>query len=264
MKKTFLLFLGIIVLAVTNSAAGILIVEGKYLSKNLFVQNGYAGNGVGFCTYEIKINGKVSADEINSSAFEIDFAASNIKVGAPVVVEIKYKDDCMPKILNPEDIKPKATFDVVDITITKGGLLSWSTKNETGSLPYVVEQFRWNKWIPVGEVQGTGSTLVNNYSFQTTAHSGENKFRVKQKGNGNVVRLSPNVTYQSAVKQPSFELQKDSQTISFSEETMYEVYDAFGNIVKRGFSNNVSISNMPKGNYYLCYDNQMADFHKKR
>src|SRR3954466_4279593 len=133
MKKSFLLFLVIFVLAATNSTAGVLILEGKYQSKNLYVQNGYAGNGVGFCTYEIRINGKISSDEINSSAFEIDFEASNIKLGASVIVEIKYKDDCMPKILNPDDIKPKATFDVVDIAITKAGLLSWSTKNETGS-----------------------------------------------------------------------------------------------------------------------------------
>ena len=264
MKKSFLLFLSIFVLTVTKSVSGVLVLEGKYQSKNLYVQNGYAGSGVGFCTYEIRINGKISADEINSSAFEIDFEASNIKPGAPVIVEIKYKDDCMPKILNPDDIKPKATFDVVEINITKNGLLSWSTKNETGSLPYIIEQFRWNKWIPVGEVQGTGSTTINNYSFQTTFHSGENKFRVKQKGNGNIVRLSPNVTIASAIKQPTFALQNDAQSISFSEETMFEVYDAFGNIVKRGFSNNVSISNMPKGDYYLCYDNQIADSRKKR
>src|SRR3954471_15268048 len=231
MKKSFLLFLVIFVLAATNSTAGVLILEGKYQSKNLYVQNGYAGNGVGFCTYEIRINGKISSDEINSSAFEIDFEASNIKLGASVIVEIKYKDDCMPKILNPDDIKPKATFDVVDIAITKAGLLSWSTKNETGSLPYIVEQFRWNKWIPVGEVQGAGLTTVNNYSFQTTAHSGENKFRVKQKGLGNLVRLSPNVTFTSTLKQPTFALQSDAQSIAFSNETMSEVYDAFGNIV---------------------------------
>lgn len=262
MKKSSFFFTAMFVLAAVHGISGVLILEGKYQSKNLFVQNGYAGSGVGFCTYEIRINGKISPDELNSSAFEIDFAASEIKPGTPVIVEIKYKDDCMPKILNPEDIKPKATFDVVEIAINKGGLLSWSTKNETGSLPYVVEQFRWNKWIPVGEVQGTGLTTVNNYSFQTTAHSGENKFRVKQKGYG-AVKLSNNVSFTSNLQQPSYEVKRDNSAILFSGETMYEVYDAYGNIVKRGFGGNLDISNLSKGNYYLCFDNVLADFGKK-
>ncbi len=261
MKKLFI-FLGMLFLLSAQSFGGILILEGKYQSKNLFVQNGYAANGVGFCTYEIRINGKVSPDELNSSAFEIDFAASDIKPGTPIVVEILYKDDCMPKILNLEDIKPKATFDVVNISIDNKGLLNWSTTSETGSLPFIVEQFRWNKWIPVGEVQGSGLPTLNNYSFQTTAHSGENKFRVKQKGYG-ALRLSNNVTFNSTVKQPTYIVNKQNSAIQFSGETLFEVYDAYGNIVKRGFGDNLDISNLTKGNYYLCFDNVLADFKKK-
>ena len=262
MKKSCLFLLALFSLICFQGVSGVIILEGKYQSKNLFVQNGYAGSGVGFCTYEIRINGKVSPDELNSSAFEIDFAASEIKPGTPVIVEIKYKDDCMPKVLNPEDIKPKATFEIVDIAIHKNGLLSWSTKNETGSLPYTIEQYRWNKWIPVGEVEGTGLATVNNYSFQASTHSGENKFRVKQKGYG-AVKLSNSVSFISSMAQPTFEIQKDNAAIVFSIETLYEVYDAYGNIVKRGFGGNLDISNLPKGNYYLCFDNVMADFRKK-
>lgn len=260
MKKSHLPLL--IVFAITAEAhAGVLILEGKYQSKNLYVQNGYAGSGVGFCAYEVRINGKVSPDELNSGAFEIDFAASQIKPGTPVVVEIAYKDDCMPKILNPEDIKPQATFEMISMNIDQSGLLTWSTKNETGSLPYVVEQFRWNKWIPVGEVQGTGSSTVNSYSFQTTAHSGENKFRLKQKGYG-AVKLSNNIGFVSALKQPTHQL-KDNSSILFSAETLYEVYDAYGNIVKRGFGERLDITNLQRGNYYLCFDNVLSDFKKK-
>lgn len=264
MKKSFLLFLSIFVLTVTKSVSGVLVLEGKYQSKNLYVQNGYAGSGVGFCTYEIRINGKISADEINSSAFEIDFEASNIKPGAPVIVEIKYKDDCMPKILNPDDIKPKATFDVVEINITKNGLLSWSTKNETGSLPYIIEQFRWNKWIPVGEVKGSGSMESNTYSFQTTAHSGENKFRVKQVGLGATPKVSSPVIINSGTDKPSYMITKDNKAIQYTIETDFEIYDAFGSVVKKGFGKQTDIANLPKGKYYLCYDNQVSEFDKKK
>jgi hypothetical protein len=261
MKK--ILFLSIVICAsLSNTFAGILLLEGKYQDKNLYVQNGYAGNGVGFCTYEVTINGTTTTDEIYSSAFEIDFTAFQIKPGTPVVVEIKHKDDCTPKVLNPEALKSKATFEVISINIDKKGLLNWTTKNEMGSLPYVIEQFRWSKWIPVGEVQGLGKMDKNTYEFQTTAHSGENKFRVKQIGYGAIAKVSENVTFISTVAQPTYTVDKAASDIEFSGETMYEIYDAYGNIIKRGYGNNLNIATLARGSYYLCYDNSMADFIK--
>jgi hypothetical protein len=252
-----------VITTAASSFAGVIVVEGKYQDKNLYVQNGYSGSGVGFCTYEVTINGKTTTDEVNSSAFEIDFKAYQIVPGTPVVVEIRHKDDCSPKVLNPEALKPKATFQVINISIDKDGLLKWSTKNEMGSLPYVVEQFRWNKWIPVGEVQGGGKMDNNSYTFQTTAHSGENKFRVKQIGYGGIPKSSDNVSFVSTIGQPTYTISKDKSGIKFSGETLYEVYDAYGNVVKRGFGNDLNITTLNKGSYYLCYDNIMADFAKK-
>ncbi|MBL7884086.1 MAG: hypothetical protein JNL69_08450 [Bacteroidia bacterium] len=260
MKKIILFFISLFVFTATTQA-GSIVVEGKFQDKNLYIQNGYSGNGVGFCTYEIIINGQVSTDEVNSSAFEIDFSAFEIKPGTPVTVEIRHKDDCSPKVLNPEALKPRATFEVVTINVDKNGLLNWETKNEMGSLPYIVEQFRWNKWIPIGEVKGNGTMEKNTYSFQTTAHSGENKFRVKQVGYGSVAKTSSSVSYVSTISQPSYT--KNSANIQFSGETLYEVFDAYGNVVKRGFGNTLAIDNLAKGDYYLCYDNIMADFKKK-
>ncbi|MBA3971607.1 MAG: hypothetical protein H0X46_05590 [Bacteroidetes bacterium] len=258
-----LLFLTSFLFSFSSAFAGIIVVEGKYQDKNLYVQNGYAGNGVGFCTYEVTINGKTSSDEVNSSAFEIDFAAFAIKPGTPVVVEIRHKDDCSPKVLNPEALKPKATFEVINISIDKNGLLNWATKNEMGSLPYIVEQYRWNKWIPVGEVKGGGIIENNTYSFQTASHSGENKYRVKQVGYGGLSKSSTNVAYVSAVGQPTYTMGKKGDEIEFSTETMYEVFDAYGNVIKRGFGSKLDIANLTKGAYYLCYDNIMTDFKKK-
>jgi hypothetical protein len=166
--------------------------------------------------------------------------------------------------LNPEALKPKATFEVVNINIDKNGLLNWNTKNEMGSLQYVVEQYRWNKWIPVGEVKGGGSMDNNSYSFQTTSHSGENKFRVKQVGYGGVAKMSSNVTFVSSTGQPTYTMDKSGNNIEFSAETMYEVFDEYGNVIKRGYGNKLDIANLTKGAYYLCYDNIMTDFVKRR
>ena len=46
-------------------------------------------------------------------------------------------------------------------------------------------------------------------------------------------------------------------------ETMYEIYDQYGNIVKRGFASTIDVSNLVKGGYFLNYDNKMGEFIKK-
>ncbi len=259
MRKIAAFFILTFYVGVTN--AGVIIIEGKYQNKNLFVQNFFGNSGVGFCAQEVKVNGRITTDETNSSAFEIDLAALQLKFGENVVVEIYHKDGCVPKILNPDDLKPKPTFDVLAITVSETGLLKWTTQNESGSLPFIIETFKWNKWVPVGEVNGKGTPGVNEYAFQVAMHSGANKFRVKQKGSDDMPRYSKDVSVNSNSQKPSFALSKN-KSIDFSAETAYEVYDAYGVVVKKGFGKMVSIDNLKKGTYYLCYDNDVKEFSK--
>jgi hypothetical protein len=262
MKRVLFTLSALLILSFAQ-ASGVIVIEGKYQNKNLYVQNGFSGSGVGYCAYEVTINGRTTTDEVNSSAFEIDFSQFQIKPGTEVVVEIKHKEDCAPKILNPEVIKPKATFEVAAMNVTAEGLLKWSTTNEMGSLPYIVEQFRWNKWIKVGEVEGKGTPSANEYSFKVTPHSGENKFRVKQVGYGGQNKVSQVVTLNSTLPQLTFSANKNYTDVMFSGDTMYEIYDAYGTILKKGYGTSVKMDNLPKGNYYLCYDNTMTELKKK-
>lgn len=262
MKRVLFTLSALLIIAAAH-ASGVIVIEGKYQNKNLYVQNGFSGTGVGFCAYEVTINGRTTTDEVNSSAFEIDFSQFQIAPGTAVVVEIKHKEGCAPKILNPEVIKPKATFEVTSINITSDGLLKWSTTSEMGSLPFIIEQFRWNKWIKIGEVEGKGTPGSNDYTFKVTAHSGENKFRVKQVGYGGQSKVSQVVTLSSTLPQLTFTANKNYTDIMFSGDTMYEIYDAYGTILKKGYGTSVKMDNLPKGNYYLCYDNTMAELKKK-
>ncbi|HVA98854.1 MAG TPA: hypothetical protein VNG53_08165 [Bacteroidia bacterium] len=262
-KKGFL-FLALAMLVMPFcSTAGVIVLEGNYQGKNLYVQNPFASSGVGFCVTEVTVNDQVTTDEIASSAFEIDFANLQLKIGDKVVVKIKHKDDCMPKVLNEEVLKPKSTFNVVSMSVDKSGLLKWSTTGETGKLTYTVEQFRWNKWVPVGEVDGIGTSGTNQYSFKITPHSGKNKFRIKQVDYTGQPRVSQPVEYQSNIPVVTFTPEKVSKMIEFSDATMYEIYDQYGNIVKKGFGKEIDATNMPKGVYYLNYDDKMGNFIKK-
>ncbi len=246
------------------SNAGVLIVEGKYQNKNLFVQNGFGGSGIGYCAFQVRVNGQVTTDEVNSTAFEVDLMAFKLQMGDKVVIEIEHKEGCQPRILNPDALKPSPTYEITSISITTDGLLKWKAKNEGGALPYVVEQYKWNKWVYAGEVPGVGTPEENSYSFRVNAHSGENKYRLKQIGSGYNPRLSMNVSYSSLMEKPNYQVTQDGKEIRFSTETAYEVYDYYGSVVKKGYEKSIDLENLKRGKYFLCYDNAVTEIEKKK
>ncbi|MCU0435501.1 MAG: hypothetical protein MUC87_18730 [Bacteroidia bacterium] len=262
--RPLLIFAMLLTGAGAANAAQALLVEGKYQSKNLYVQNALNDGGIGYCVYEVRVNGQVSTDEVNSSAFEIDLRNFNLKPGDQVEVQLFHKDGCSPKVLNPEALKPRPTFNTESISITPGGLLTWSTTGETGSLTYIIEQYRWNKWVYVGEIQGVGTAVKNNYSFQTTPHSGENRFRVKQLGFGREVRYTPEVKFTSTIEAVTYTQSKDSKQIMLSAQTLYEMYDPYGNVVLKGYGSSINIAQFGPGEYFLCYDNKMTPISRKK
>ncbi|MBK9514872.1 MAG: hypothetical protein IPO05_14885 [Flavobacteriales bacterium] len=245
--------------------AGTIVLEGHFQGKNLFIQNPFSEAGVGFCVFEITVNDQIATDEINSSAFEVDMNNFGLKVGDAVVVKIKHKDGCTPVVLNPEVLKPRSTFDIVKQSIASDGTFTWSTTNETGELPYVVEQKRWNKWVKVGEVMGAGKPGEHTYSFKVTPHHGENTFRVKQVDLTKKARYSEAVRYtDSSVAMVTWSPVKPKDVITFSANTLYEIYDQYGNIVKRGYGNSIDVTTLKKDMYYLNYDNKTGETFIKR
>lgn len=243
-------------------------VEGNFQGKNLYIQNPESDDGFGFCATRVTVNGNPISDGINSSAFEIDFAKLGINVGEEVVVVIEHGISCKPKILNPEVLKPKSTYEIQNINVSPDGLLKWKTTKEQGKLPYVIEQYRWNKWIAIGEIDGVGTPEEHSYEFKVSPHFGENKLRVVQTDHTGKKRTSKAVTFTSDLKEPSMSPIKVRNDITFSAggspvETKYEIYDAYGNIVKKGVGSKVDCSNLKKGAYYINYDNKNEKFLKK-
>ena len=243
--------------------AGIVVVEGKYQNKNIYVQNAYSQAGVGYCTYAVYVNGKLTNDEVNSTAFEVDLSQLQLKYGQDVTIKIYHRDGCTPpRIINPDALQPVPTFEVVSMKMSNDGLLTWSSKNETGPLPFVIEQFRWNKWVNVGEVQGLGGNEEHDYKFQVTAlHSGENKFRLKQMGYQ--AKYSAEIKIVSSTPRCIYSVSKNSKQIDITCGTLYEVYDFYGSVVKKGYGSRVDIANLQKGGYYVCFDNSIGEIKKK-
>ncbi len=266
---TLLLFLSALYCNAQSST--ILIVEGNYQGKNLFVQNPFRSGGVGFCTIKVLVNDNTTTDEFSSSAFEIDLSLHKLAIGDPVVVKIEHSLDCTPKVLNAEVLRPKSTFDVTSLNIDDKGKVTFKTKNEQGKLTYTIEQYIWNKWVPVGEVEGEGTGGEHTYDFQLTPHSGENKLRFKQIDYTNKPRYSqPKTFVDPSVKDVDFNPKKVDGKITFVEsgtekkvKTRFEIYDSYGNVVKKGYVDEADCSALKKGAYYINYDSKDSQFIKK-
>ena len=244
-----------------------IVIEGHYQGKNLYVQNPFSGSGVGFCVIAVYINDDVTTDQVNSSAFEIDFANASVKNGDPVSVRIQHKLDCLPKVLNPEVLRPKSTFENSEIFVNENKILNWTTTKEQGKLTYYVEQYRWNKWVKIGEVDGNGSDRENNYKFSVASHihSGSNKFRAKQIDYTGRPRPTMSCVYK-ALRQEEITLinPKVKKTLDFSDNTLYEIFDTYGNLVKKGYGKIINIENLEKGLYYVNYDNTSGEVVSKK
>ena len=239
-----------------------LSIEGFYQGKNLYVQSSVCGDGFGYCATKVTVNGNIVPGQTNKGAFEINFSNFHIQIGEPLFIVIEHGDDCKPKIINPEVLLPNSTFVVESIKCDIKGKLSWTTTGESGKLTYQIEQYKWNKWIVVGEVSGQGKNSKTNYSFDVFPHSGENKVRISQVDNSGVKRTSKEVKFVcSSVVAPMITTDNDYKTIKFVSngekiQTKYEIFDAFGNILKKGLNDEVDFSNLEKGIYYVNYDNK--------
>lgn len=257
-----LFILAISLLGLSHNSFADFSIEGHYQGKSIYVQSPADEDGFGYCINKVILNGEIIPVDVYASAFEIDLSQYNIEQGQEVLLVFEHDEGCKPKLLNPEALRPKSTFVLEEISCSPEGMLSWSTTNESGKLNYLIEQYKWNKWVVVGEVTGIGTPELNHYSFNVLAHSGENVVRLAQIDNTSQKRVTQEVSFMNdAVPQPELRKVKDEKKLEFEVngeivKTKYEIFDSFGNIVKKGYNSMVDYSNLKPGMYYVNYDNK--------
>ena len=162
-----------------SAIAEVVIIKGYYQGKNVYVQNTPLSSGTGYCIYEVLINDRQGSDEVNSTSFEIDLGVWFLKVGDPVNLTFRTKERCDVRIVNPDAIYPSSTFELKEMVCNDQGVLRWTTRKEILPIDYVIEQFKWNKWVVAGGIKGKGlDSSVYEVSVRLT--SGQNIFRLYQ------------------------------------------------------------------------------------
>jgi hypothetical protein len=259
-KISLLLF--VLVMQMGTAFCAEFVVEGTYQNKNLYVSNPVAAEGFGFCAYEVTVNGIVTTDEVNAATFEIDFSALSLTFGQPVVVVIKHKDNCEPTVANPSVLLPVSTFECKQIKVDDEGLISFTTIGERVAINFFIEQYKWNKWVKIGEVNGLGVAKddMNNYTFKTKLIAGENKFRVSQQSFDGAIRSSQSAQIVSAAPVVTFERNAKEMIFTFSVRTSYEIVDMYGVVKMAANGDKVNYSKLTKGDYFLNFDNSSVPF----
>jgi hypothetical protein len=262
-----LIFIAILLGYFNPFYAAKLSLEGVYQGKNVFVQNPTDASGFGYCISKIYVNGDLMPISLNSPTLTINLKSLKMSIGEPVFLVIHHSDDCTPKIVNSEVLLPKSTFQLSSIAVNNSSDLTWSTTGESGKLNFIIEQYKWDKWVVVGEVMGQGTATLNSYSFKLFPHSGKNEVRVSQIDNTLQKRSSKSTIFTSSVPAVSKSPTKVKDFITFrannSEvETYFEVFDAYGNILKSGKAPKVDCRKLLNGLYYLNFDNKTEKFIK--
>lgn len=265
-QRNWIFFLVILLGSVRSFATTSFSIDGHYQGKSIYVQSPVAEDGFGFCISKVTLNGEIIPVDIHASAFEIDLSQYNIKIGQEVILVFEHEEGCKPKLLNPEALRPKSTFELKDFACTSEGVLTWSTTGESGKLNFLIEQYKWNKWVVIGEVTGVGTATLNTYTFNVLPHSGENTIRLAQIDNTSKKRVTKSISFVSTINGAvEMKVITEKKTIEFVQnkvaaKTKYEIFDSYGNIVKKGYNSSVDYSNLKPGIYHINFDNKTDKF----
>lgn len=251
----FLLFL-----VCTNALATSTIFTGTYQGKNVHVQNPLLENKKDYCVEEVYLNKNLLEIKTNTAVFEINL--SKLQVGDSVNIEIKHSSSCLPKLLNPHVIKVNSAFKFLTFKVSNTNI-TWQTKGEKTTAKFYIEQFLNGNWVAVHELQAQGLSTQNEYVHHEFHCSGLNKYRIKYEEKDGPVFYSQIVEFLSRKPKVNFYPKRITSIVKFSREVAYEVIDKEGGSVKKGYGNEIDMSELKEGMYYLHFDNRRERVLKK-
>lgn len=264
-NSTLVILIGLMLISGGNLIADEMLLKGIYQGKDLYIINPMSDAGEEYCAYEVTINGTKFDDVINSSAFRIYLDFAGLEFGQEYTVAIQHHENCTPKLVNPEVLKPLCTFSIINTDLGYNDVLKFTTDNESGKLTFFVEEYRWGKWLETAKIPGEGGPGTRDYSVKVRPFSGENKYRVYQIDHLNRKFYSDEIVYNLEREKItiSTSLSKVGKEIVFSTVTRYVVVNEFGEELISGNGDVVDVSNLKKGVYFLNYENEYVVFKKK-
>ncbi len=242
-----------------------MVFRGVYQGKDLYIMNPMLDEGSTYCVKKVTINDIVYDDVINSSAFRISLSYAGLDYGEAYEVVIKHSGSCTPTLVNPEVLKPLSTYEIIEYELGFGDQFRFTTDKESGQLTFFLEEYRWDRWVDAGQVKGKGGPGKNTYNIKVYPFAGENKFRIYQEDHLFKKYYSDEIVidYNKDPVEILTNMRRVRKEIEFSGETRFIVVNEFGEEMINGSGREVDISNLPRGLYFLNYENQYVRFNKR-
>lgn len=152
-------------------------------------------------------------------------------------------------------------------------VLFWYTHKEIPNTYFVIEHYRFNKWVKHSKYTGKVLPSTNNhgalikgkylYKQKVPPHSGENRWRVLLMNDSNVcLGISKELIGTDSkgalipfVPKVEYSISKKTKEIIFSAETYFELFDASGKLIEEGYGKTILYAGNDPGTYTLNYDN---------
>ncbi|MGI8892368.1 MAG: hypothetical protein ACR2GN_02800, partial [Bacteroidia bacterium] len=136
-----------------------------------------------------------------------------------------------------------------------------TTIGETGPFLFQVQQYKWDRWVTIGELMGEGKADTANYKYEVKHLNGPNLYRIYQHDAASGLSIvSDDIKIRSSNPVVTFSMEKG--TIRFSDATQYEIYNSEGEIVDKGEGAEVDTASLPKGEYQIAYGSTSETFKK--
>jgi hypothetical protein len=262
MIQRILILLFIVITNTLYSQVDTISISGMYYGTNVYVYNPSVADS--FSIQKIIVNKDTISEELTTNGIEIDLGSYNLDEGARVNIMVLYKSSFAPVIVNPEALMPPIKFRISKPVYTKNDELQWQVRGVPGDYPIVVEQYKWNQWKNVAEVDPIDTVANNIYKIPIRPHSGKNIYRVKSINiKGEEVRSRDLIFNASNHVSIYIQNKKFTDEITLSAKTEYEIYDMESNLLLSGYDRYIKIDKLPKGKYLLFFDNQIQEFKKK-
>ncbi len=260
MHKT-LIFLAFVFISLSSIAQfDTLYHEGKYFNVNVYVFNPDV-NGE-YSIQEIIVNEDTVRDDLATNGIEIDFTPLELKEEAEIDIKIIYVRGYLPTIVNPEALNGQQVFRFSRPKMVKGKL-QWRVSGDLSDYPIVIEEYKWNEWRVVGEVDPLDTVKNRLYQYELKVHSGTNRIRLYTTNVQGQKIVSKELRYHTRLIAVNLESTRVKEEIVFSAETDYEIYDSEGKMIKSGTERYVDVKDLIKGEYWLNFDNQTIKIKKK-
>jgi hypothetical protein len=268
-RLLFLIFLGVsLTPSVAQTGVGAtasvpdsdqeIIITGVNNGKNIYVQNPLSAGGDGYCTQEVYLNGSLIYQNPRASAYTIRL--TDLSEKAPVEIRIVYGAGCMPKVINPTAIRATNGFRYLAINITEEKVF-WTTNGAQRNGKFFLEQGQKESWVPVATVNA--QPAYNNYQAEVQHYSGDNEYRIRFLQDDGEMYYSRVEAYNSSADPITFTPNRVADKLYLSKATEYQITTLDGTEVLKGNNNEINVSSLATGVYYLIIENRQEKFFKK-